>query len=158
MHAQRLTPIFLIIALISFAPSTTQGDDEAVVPSQEKEIAQNLGVAGPTETKGIESSIVLGSIGLGEDFEALNGRSLRARKVSVLPGGIVGVHQHTTRPGVLYMLEGELTEFRNNHDSPLIRQKGDSSFEKDGVIHWWRNDSSESAVVLIVDIVPDEST
>ena len=110
----------------------------------------------PTETHGIESSEVLGSIGLGEDFEALQGRSLRARKVTVSPGGVVGVHQHTKGPGVLYMLEGELTEFRNDQDGALARQKGDTSFEQRGVTHWWRNDSGKVAIALVVDIVPDD--
>ena len=133
-------------------------EDESVVPDQETSIAQELGVEGPTETRGIESSEVLGSISLGEDFEALQGRSLRVRRVTVAPGAVVGVHQHTKQPGVLYMLEGELVEVRNDADDPVTRKKGDTSFEKGGVIHWWRNDSGKTAVALVVDIVPDDLT
>jgi quercetin dioxygenase-like cupin family protein len=158
MILRRLASI-LFVSVVSLA--LFQGavaEDEAVVPDQEKSIAQELGVEGPTETHGIESSEILGSIRLGEDFEALRGRSLRARRVTVAAGGVVGVHQHTARPGVLYMLEGELTEVRNDANDPITRGKGDTSFEKGGVIHWWRNDSGKTAIALVVDIVPDDLT
>ena len=155
----RLFAQVLVLSAVSLTLSHRAiAEGEEVVPDQEKTIAQELGVDGPTETHGIESSEVLGSISLGEDFEALQGRSLRARRVIVAPGAVIGVHQHTTRPGVLYMLEGELTEVRNDADGPVTRSKGDTSFEKGGVIHWWRNDSGETAVALVVDIVPDDLT
>lgn len=158
MIVQRLAPIlFLAFVVLAFSYRAF-AEDESVVPDQEKSIAQKLGVKGPTETHGIESSEILGSIGLGEDFEALQGRSLRVRRVTVAPGAVVGVHQHTTRPGVLYMLEGELVEVRNDSDEPVTRRKGDTSFEKGGVIHWWRNDSGKTAIALVVDIVPDDLT
>jgi quercetin dioxygenase-like cupin family protein len=158
MTARHFAPILFMTALSLMFYQGAVAEDEVVVPDQEKSIAQDLGVEGPTETHGIESSEVLGSIDLGEDFEALQGRSLRARRVTVAPGGVVGVHQHTTRPGVLYMLEGELTEVRNDADDPITRTKGDTSFEKGGVIHWWRNDSGKTAEALVVDIVPDDLT
>jgi quercetin dioxygenase-like cupin family protein len=148
----------IAVSLIFLGHAATLADGEGIVPETEKAIAQKLGVSGPTETHGIEASEVLGSIELGDDFEALEGRSLRARKVTLAPGGVVGVHQHTVRPGVLYVLEGELTEFRNDQDGALTRQKGDTSFEKDGVIHWWRNDSGKVAIALVVDIVPKDQT
>ncbi len=151
---------FLVLVSAAFLTGANMAvaEGEAVVPGQEKTIAQELGVNGPTETHGIEASEILGSISLGEDFPTLQGRSLRARRVTVSPGGVVGVHQHTTRPGVLYMLEGELTEVRNDADDALTRRKGDTSFEKGGVIHWWRNESGKTAIALVVDIVPDDLT
>ena len=155
----RSLALFLFASAVSLA--LFQGavaEEETVVPDHEKSIARDLGVDGPTETHGIESSEILGSIGLGEDFAALQGHFLRARRVTVAAGGVVGVHQHTARPGVLYMLEGELTEVRNGAEGPVKRKKGDTSFEKSGVIHWWRNDSGKTAVALVVDIVPEDLT
>jgi len=146
----------LAFAAILTAATVTNGE-ETVVPDREYEIAKELGVEGPAETKGIESSVVLGSISLKDDFAALDGRMLRAREVTVLPGGTVAVHQHNLRPGVLYMLEGELTEHRNDESGPLIRRRGDTSFEKAGVIHWWVNESSEKAKALVIDIVAEET-
>ncbi len=158
MSIPRIIPVLFAINIVFLIHTATLADDGGVVPETEKAIAQSLGVSGPTETHGIQSTDILGSINLGDDFEALQGRSLRARKVTLSPDGVVGVHQHTTRPGVLYMLEGELTEFRNDRDGALTRQKGDTSFEKDGVIHWWRNDSGKIAIALVVDIVLDDQT
>jgi quercetin dioxygenase-like cupin family protein len=146
----------LTFAAILTAATVTNGE-ETVVPDREYEIAKELGAEGPIETKGIESSVILGSISLKDDFAALDGRMLRAREVTVLPGGTVAVHQHNLRPGVLYMLEGELTEHRNDESDPLVRHRGDTSFEKAGVIHWWGNESPEKAKALVIDIVPEET-
>jgi len=153
-------PFYLLVACVAILPVSTVALAEAqtVVPEREETIARELGVEGPRETHGIESSETLGSVSLGGDFSALEGRYLRARRVTVAPGAVVGVHQHTSRPGVLYMLEGELTEVRNDADGPVTRKKGDTSFEKEGVIHWWRNDSGSRAVAFVVDIVPEELT
>jgi quercetin dioxygenase-like cupin family protein len=145
-----------LAATSMFATGTTRSDGVDVIPDTEKEIARDLGVSGPAETRGIASSISLGLVDLGGDFAALKNRSLRARRVTVSPGGVVGVHRHTSRPGVLYVLEGELTEFRNDHEGELIRRKGDTSFEKEGVVHWWRNDSGADAIAFVVDIVPSD--
>ncbi|WP_165954355.1 cupin domain-containing protein [Seongchinamella unica] len=134
---------------------TTALADGEVVPEHEKVITSQLGINGPTDTHGIAASEILGSVGLGDDFPSLQGRSLRARRVTISPGGVVGVHQHDARPGVLYMLEGELVEVRSDIEGAISRKKGDTSFEKGGVIHWWRNDSKKVATALVVDIVPD---
>jgi len=56
------------------------------------------------------------------------------------------------------MLEGELIEVRSDVEDPVVRKKGDASFEKGGVIHWWRNDSGKTAMALVVDIVADDMT
>ena len=53
----------------------------------------------PTETKGILSSSLLGSIELGRDFEGIAARNLRAREVRLEPGAVVGV-QPFTAPAV----------------------------------------------------------
>jgi quercetin dioxygenase-like cupin family protein len=109
----------------------------------------------PTETLGIESSTLLGSIELGRDFEGLVGRNLRAREVHLEPGAIVGVHPHEGRPAVVYILEGEMTEYRSDEGKGLVRRKGDVSFEETGMAHWWRNDSGSPALLFVVDIVPE---
>jgi len=153
MSIYRIMFMLITSTTIFLIHNVTFADGQRIVPEKEKVAAHNLGASGPTETHGIELSEVLGAINLGDDFKALEGYSLRARRVVVAPGGVVGVHQHTARPGVLYMLEGELTEFRNDHDKAITRLKGDTSFEKGGVIHWWRNDSKKSAIALVVDIV-----
>ena len=150
MHIQRSLPA-LILTLV-FAP-TAGADDPALIPAHERALVEGQDLDGPTETRGIESAVVLGAIPLGQDFEGMDGRVLRARIVTLGPGGTVGVHQHESRPGVAYILDGRLTEHRNDADKPLERGAGAASFEHSGLIHWWVNESSESARALIIDIV-----
>jgi quercetin dioxygenase-like cupin family protein len=151
----------LILCLISISHSlaadTSVDSIKTVVPSQEKEIAQKLSAEGPTETIGIESSEILGSISLAGEFAGTDGYMLRVRKVTVLPGAQVAVHQHTSRPGAAYILEGELIEHRNDSDDPITRKAGNVALEKTGTIHWWKNESSSKAIVIVVDIVPMET-
>jgi len=130
---------------------------QTLVPEIEKEIAQTLKAEGPTETVGIESSIILGLISLDGEFEGTDGYMLRVREVTIRPGGQVAVHQHNSRPGVAYMLEGELIEHRNDSQAPITRRAGDVALEKTGTIHWWKNESNALAKAVVVDIVPAKS-
>jgi quercetin dioxygenase-like cupin family protein len=151
-----------LIVFVSFAivgwmvPAYAQDAEPKVVPDAEYAIAQEMKLEGPTETVGIESSTILGAVPLGGDFEALKGRKLRARVVVVLPGARIAVHMHEQRPGVAYLIEGELVEHRSDTEKPLTRHAGDASFEKTGIVHWWENLSANKARVLVVDIVPED--
>lgn len=157
--------IFLKIVCVALCcffviPFSLLADDnidssKSVVPSSELEIAQKLEAEGPTQTIGIESSKLLGIMSLAGEFAGTENHMLRVREVTVLPGGQVAVHQHDSRPGVAYILEGVLIEHRNDSKEPLIRTRGSIALEKTGTIHWWENKSAVKAVVLIVDIVPN---
>lgn len=149
---------FLVVVTCTVLPFAVKviAEDESGIPPHEREIAQEKGFAGPTETTGIESSILLGSIQLQDDFPALADRVLRVRVVTLLPGGTVQAHEHDTRPGVAYVLEGQLTEHRNDHSEPIVRGPGAVSFEKSGVVHGWVNEGSAKARALVVDIVKEE--
>jgi quercetin dioxygenase-like cupin family protein len=158
MRYRRSGLLFVGIIFSAFYTLASADEVKSIVPAQEKAIAEKLGVDGPSETTGITSMQALGAVDLEQDFAALAGHSMRIRKVVIAPNGTVGVHQHTARPGVLYMLDGELTEFRNDHEGGQIRKTGDVSFEKNGVIHWWRNDSGSAATALVIDIIADKDS
>lgn len=111
---------------------------------------------GPTESKGIESVEVLGTIALEKDFPALVNRMLRTRAIILRPGGVVAVHRHEQRPGVAYIVEGELIEHRNEVLDPIVRRAGEASFEQSGTVHWWENVSDLPAKVVVVDLVPED--
>lgn len=143
-------PVVFVAACSSAPPGVR---NNIVVPGQEREIAQNIAAEGPTETKLIESIEVLSSIPLEDEFVDLEGRVLRAREITILPGGQVAVHQHESRPGIAYVLEGELIEHRNDESNPVTRGVGAVASEKTGIVHWWANKSSRKAKVLVVDIV-----
>ena len=147
--------LIYLLGVISHVSAEDQADSKQnIVPSSEYKIAQELKAEGPTETFGIESSKVLGTMSLAGEFAGTEGHMLRVREVTVLPGGQVAVHQHNSRPGAAYILEGEVVEHRNDAAEPLTRMAGMVAVEKTGTIHWWKNESSEKAVVLVVDIVP----
>lgn len=158
----RLVTASLVLCCLFAIPCSTLGDNNADssksgVPSSELRIAQELEAEGPTETVGIESSKILGTMSLAGEFAGTENHMLRVREVTVLPGGQVAVHQHTSRPGAAYVLEGELVEHRSDSDSPIIRTAGAVALEKTGTIHWWKNENTTRAKVLVVDIVPTET-
>jgi len=126
-----------------------------VVPQAERESASQKGFSGPTESRGITSVTPVGSVGLSSEFEGMQGRILRAREIVIAPGGVVAVHEHNKRPGVAYILEGEIIEHRNDQNEPIQRQPGDAAFEQTGVVHWWENRSDKPVRALVVDVVPE---
>src|SRR5580765_657174 len=65
----------------------------------------------PTETKGVTARQLV-VIELGPEIEGMSGRQLRARMVTVNPGGVFGIHNHKDRPGTVYLLEGKIVEHR----------------------------------------------
>ena len=140
----------------TIAQQSESAEKPTVVPQQERDNAQQLEAEGPTETHGIESLTMLGAVGLSGEFEGLEGYTLRARELVIALGGQVAVHQHDARPGVAYIIEGELVEHRNDHNEPILRSAGTVAFEKTGVVHWWKNENSNNARALVVDIVPQE--
>lgn len=131
-------------------------DDTIVVPQAERDLAAKMNLSGPTQNKGIRIVRPIGVLELGGEFPRTEGRQLRARELVIEPGGVVAVHQHDARPGMAYILEGEIVEHRNDQSQPLVRKVGDVAFEKTGISHWWENRSQHPVRALVVDIVPVE--
>jgi quercetin dioxygenase-like cupin family protein len=96
----------------------------------------------------------LGGQPLEHDFRALQGRELRLRALTIAPGGSITLHRHDQRPGVAYILEGQMTEWRGPGFTPRVIGPGEAVFEATGVSHWWRNQGTTPARALVVDIVP----
>lgn len=119
-------------------------------------IAEGLPSEGPGESAGVTSSEMLGALRLSDEFPAMEGWVMRARVVTVAPDAQIAVHGHGSRPGVAYVLEGELIEHRND-DPPALRRVGDAVFENTGTVHWWENATARPARVMAVDIIPGDS-
>lgn len=141
------------ICLLCLSTGASASNQPQIVPAHEHDMAKGQTFKGPSETRGIESVIQLGVVGLDKDFPSLKGKVLRARELTIAPGGMVAVHQHDSRPGVAYILEGEIIEHRNDHDKPIVRKIGAVAFEQSGVVHWWENTSKSRVRALVVDIV-----
>lgn len=144
----RVLPLSLLLTA-----GVAWGDGPVVVPEHERAIARDIAAEGPTENSGVESVMAVGAIRLDGEFPGAEGKQLRAREITILPGGRIAVHQHHGRPGLAYILEGEIVEHRNDADGPIIRRSGEAAFEKSGVVHWWENVSDARVRALIVDII-----
>ncbi|MDM7951992.1 MAG: cupin domain-containing protein [Cyanobium sp. CZS 25K] len=130
----------------------------AVVPETERLPGRSpAAIDAPTSNAGVLAVRSLGSQPLGGDFSALEGRVLRLREITIAPGGHIGLHRHDSRPGVAYLLEGRLTERRGPAYGPVVLEAGEAAFETTGVTHWWRNETSQPAQALVVDIVEESS-
>lgn len=109
---------------------------------------------GPKKHVGIEKVDVLGTVPLKGEFASPDGMMLRAREVLIAPDGLVAVHQHNGRPGVAYIINGEMTEQRAGAGGPVVKKAGDTAFEKTGVAHWWKNTGKTIAKLIVVNLLP----
>lgn len=94
----------------------------------------------------------LSSIDLGKEIDGFDNRNLRFRKLVIQPGGVVPWHDHTDRPALILTASGEITEFRSDCGVGVTHKAGDISREVKGVMHWWKNEGSEPAVLYAADV------
>lgn len=103
------------------------------------------------ETKGVTVEL-LSTLDLGPEIEGMTGRQLRMRRVTIEPGGVFGpVHDHKDRPGMVYILQGTITDHRNGVTTeygPGVGWPEDSH-----TVHWLENRGTTPAVEVSIDIV-----
>ncbi len=104
----------------------------------------------PDKTQGLDPT-VLQQFEIGAQVPQAKGYELRARRIIVAPGGQVTEHSHADRPGVVYVLEGTLTEHRGL--AARVVNAGDTWAEDAGTVHWFENISAKPSVILAVDVV-----
>ena len=103
------------------------------------------------ETQGVRSQ-VLGTVDLGPEIEGMAGRELRMRMVTIEPGGVFGpTHDHKDRPGIVYILQGTITDHRDGVATDYGPGLGWP--EDRDTLHWLENRGSIPAVEISVDIV-----
>lgn len=107
----------------------------------------------PTENKGIKG-VPLYLQALQQQIPSMAGYVLRSRHITLAPGGSVAKHSHAERPGFLYVLEGELTEYTG--DTVRIVRAGDSWTEAVDTVHGVKNNSDKPAVAIVIDIVREK--
>ena len=154
----RLSILLAAAAWLLLAP--VGGMAESVVPEAERKAAlEQLSAGAPTNTSGIAALKKLGTVKLDGEFDSVEGRVLRTREIVFEPGAVVALHKHLGRPGVAYIIEGEMTEYRVGADGragTVVKKAGETALEGTGVVHWWKNASGKTARALVVDIVPAE--
>jgi quercetin dioxygenase-like cupin family protein len=102
------------------------------------------------ETKGVTVR-QLAALDLGPEIDGMAGRQLRMRMVTIEPGGVIGpIHDHKDRPGMVYILQGTITDHRNG----LAKEYGPGAGwpEDKNTTHWLENRGTTVAVEISVDI------
>jgi quercetin dioxygenase-like cupin family protein len=103
------------------------------------------------ETQGVTSEL-LATLDLGLEIEGMEGRQLRMRMFTFEPGAVFGpVHDHVGRPGMVYILEGTITDHRDGVATEY--GPGVGWPEDHETVHWLENRGSGTAVEISVDIV-----
>jgi quercetin dioxygenase-like cupin family protein len=106
------------------------------------------------ETKGVTVQL-LATLDLGLEIEGMAGRQFRMRMVTIEPGGVFGpIHDHKDRPGMVYILQGTITDHRNG----VAKEYGPGAgWPEDGnTTHWLENCGMIPAVEISVDIFKQE--
>ena len=103
------------------------------------------------ETKGVTVEL-LSALDLGLEIEGMAGRQLRMRMVTIEPGGVFGpIHDHKDRPGMVYILQGTITDHRDGAATEY--GPGVGWPEDKDTLHWLENRGTTPAVEISVDIV-----
>ena len=106
------------------------------------------------ETRGVAVEM-LSTVDLASEIEGMEGRELRMRKVTIEPGGVLGpVHDHKGRPGLVWILQGTITDHRDGVATDY--GPGVGWPEDRGTVHWLENRGTVPAVEISVDIVARE--
>ncbi len=106
------------------------------------------------ETKGVTAKI-LTAIDLGLEIEGMAGRQFRMRMFTFEPGSVFGpLHDHKDRPGLVYILQGTITDHRDGVATDYGPGLGWP--EDRNTTHWLENRGTVPAVEISVDIVRSE--
>jgi len=102
-------------------------------------------------TKGVTAKL-LAALELGPEIEEMAGFQLRMRLFTFEPGAVFGpLHDHKDRPGIVYILQGTITDHRNGTATDY--GPGVGWPEDRNTVHWLENRGAAPAVEISVDIV-----
>ena len=98
---------------------------------------------------------LLATVDLAGEIEGRQGRQLRMRMVTIEPGGVFGpIHDHAGRPGIVYVLQGTITDHRDGVATDY--GPGVGWPEDRNTLHWLENRGTIPAVEISVDVVRQE--
>jgi quercetin dioxygenase-like cupin family protein len=103
------------------------------------------------QTSGVAVQL-LATVDLGPEIQGMEGRQLRMRMVTMEPGAVFGpVHDHKDRPGIVYVLQGTITDHRDGTATEY--GPGVGWPEDRNTLHWLENKGTVPAVEISVDVV-----
>ena len=87
----------------------------------------------------------------------IQGHIMQLREITLEPGGVIAKHDHGKRPGLVWTRSGSWVEGRANGEQeyPAGEGQGSTIVEDADTEHWFFNDGSVAAKVLVCDIVPE---
>jgi quercetin dioxygenase-like cupin family protein len=104
----------------------------------------------PTQVKG-QTAKTIASLEVGPQIPELQGHYLRARVITIEPGGHGQLHNHKDRPVILYILRGTFTDCSSDGKCVEIHE-GHTKAEGKDVTHWSENRGATPLTYLAVDI------
>ena len=103
------------------------------------------------ETRGVTAEL-LATLDLGPEIESMAGHQLRMRMFTFEPGAVFGpVHDHKGRPGIVYILQGIITDHRDGAATDY--GPGVGWPEDRNTTHWLENRTTLPAVEISVDVI-----
>lgn len=106
------------------------------------------------DTKGVSVKL-LKSFDLGAEIEGMAGRQFRMRLITFEPGAVFGpLHDHKDRPGLVYILQGTITDHRDGTATDYGPGLGWP--EDHTTVHWLENRGEVTAMEISVDIIREK--
>ena len=131
------SPLTMVLSVIALICAGLAG----YAIGQRQPPAQNVG----------QSEELLRSMDLSTELDSTKGRPLRMRKVTLQPGGVLGMHNHVDRPAITYLLQGMMT-YHQEGKPPQVVKLGGGFAEGRATTHWAENTGNVPAVWIAVDI------
>ncbi|MCE7733169.1 cupin domain-containing protein [Vibrio campbellii] len=108
---------------------------------QEKAPTQPIG-----ETELNIGSIELADVAFLKNID-VNRLKLALNEVRIAPNGVVPLHSHNERPAIMFVVQGEITEYNSNVNEPKKHKAPSVAVEFNDVEHWWKNEGDEEVVI-----------
>ena len=137
-----------VMSIVATAASAGECPADKVVADGKGQQDKGMAAKDVTDT-------VLASIDLSKEMVALNDHQFRMRRLEIKPGGVVPWHSHADRPALIYIVQGEITEYASICAVPIVHKAGDVSVDA-GRSHWWKNTGKKTVVLISADILHDK--
>ena len=115
----------------------------------------NLTKPGTLPAKDVTDTVI-GMIDVAKEPAKIDGRQFRLRRLEVKAGGVVPWHSHGDRPAIIYIVSGQITEYASSCAVPIVHKAGEVAIETSGTSHWWKNNSTQTVVLLSADLLHDD--
>jgi quercetin dioxygenase-like cupin family protein len=146
-HQRRIIAIAALAVLAAVSIAAQAGECPA-----DKVVAEGKGQPMSSEpAKGVTDKVITATE-LAKEPVAIQGRSFRARRLDIAPGGIVPWHSHGDRPALILISSGEITEYASTCAVPIVHKAGDVTAEKNPTAHWWKNHGTTPVVIHSFDL------